>query len=132
MKYELEDYAKTLHDIPLEKVKAMAEEAAEILNADVSVRTSPLGMHIYVDMVLDGKEYTIAPNDMGELITNGQEMANALMKEYNSLERSRAYVRGEIDGTVFENKYKPQGIEEEYNPAMFEKEEPEEEEDRSY
>ena len=136
--YSLKDYAKPLHKMTEEGLKELAAEAKVILNDrndgmsyDIDVRSSLRGGHIYADIKTDtGKEATIEPPMMGKEIKTAEDLADALLTELASRERSLAFVRGDIDGTVFENKWKPAGVEEKYNPYL-EPSYPEEEEDRS-
>ena len=109
--HDLSEMAKPLHNLTAEQIRAMAKDAGEILGTDLPVRVSERGTRVCVDYKKDGREVTLFPAEMGEAITNGRELADALVKEWNSRERSRAYVRGEIDGSEFEGKHQPPQME---------------------
>lgn len=101
--FELKQYAKPLHEYTEEQMKLWAEAIVNDSMADrCEVRTSELGTHIYVDFEINGKEITIEPTMMGEEIKDRDELYAALKKEWDSRERSRAYVRGEVDSKEFE------------------------------
>ncbi len=89
-----------------------ADEAAEILSAKVTVRESGQGTRLFVDVEKDGHTATIVPGEMKKEITDANDLADALETELGSRERSRAYVRGEVEAEEFDG-YTPPEIEEE-------------------
>ncbi len=121
--YSLKDYAKPTHKYELDQVKEWAKEAEELMNADgnsykTDVRISQRQTHIYVDVTKNNDlNTTIEPTMMGEKISSAKELAEALYREIASREKSLGYIRGEVDGSVFENKFQPH-VEESYNPTI--------------
>ncbi len=101
--FEMDQYAKPLHSYDVEQLKSWAEAIVIDGMADrCEVRTSELGTHIYVDFEINGHEITIEPSMMGEEIRDRGELYAALKIEWDNRECSRAYVRGEVDSSVFE------------------------------
>lgn len=122
--FELKDFAKPLHDYTDETLQQWAKEAAEILNAKqdgctykTSFCTSERGSRafIYVQQKEENgaiHEASIVPGEMGKEFAGGEDIAEALQTELANRERSRAYVRGEVDRKEFEDKYAPEEISE--------------------
>ncbi len=101
--FEMDQYAKPLHSYDAEQFKSWAEAIVNDGMADrCEVRTSELGTHIYVDFEINGHEVTIEPSIMGCEIKDRDAFYEALKTEWDSRERSRAYVRGEVDSSIFE------------------------------
>ncbi len=105
--YDLSEMAKPLHDLTADQIREMAKDAGEILGTDLPVRVSERGTRVCVDYKKDGREVTLFPAEIGNEIQTGQQLADALAAEWDSRERSRDYVAGKIDGSVFEGKYIP-------------------------
>ncbi len=123
--YDLKDYTKPLHEVDEDQMRRWAAKAEELLNAEGSgnykldVRVSQRGTHIYVDAKKNNfSDVTIEPAMMGKEIKSCEDVVNAIKEEFISRERSQAYVRGEITGEVFADKYRPEGLEEEYHPTI--------------
>ena len=55
---------------------------------------------------------------MGDKVDTPELMANALLREIASREKSLGFIRGDFDGSVFENKFQPH-VEETYNPTVY-------------
>lgn len=109
--FELKDFAEPLHHYSEEQLRFWAEEISKNESVEkCDVRVSERGTHIYVDYTLGGREISLEPAAMGEEFKNADELQNALQREWDSRERSRAYVRGEIEGSEFEGKYTPPEI----------------------
>lgn len=135
-------YAKTMHGYPLEEMKQWAKEAQENLNASgtdsyaVSVSQSERKTRMFVEATrtsADGKGFavSIVPAETGKAVENAKDLADMILAEFASRDRSRGYVKGEVDGSVFEGKYIPP---EAMDVTMFElkaNEMEEEEEDRA-
>ncbi len=127
MIFESKDYARPLHEMKEEQVLAWAKEAEAQLNKEkgekeppyeLSVRSTRLKIHIYVDIKQGNRESTITPTMMGEEITSAEELKAALLRELASRERSQDYIDGKIGGEVFEG-YQPEGLEENEYPAFL-------------
>lgn len=138
--YSLKDYAKPIHKMSEEQAVELAGKAEDLLNKagdghiyKTNVRISERQSRVYVDVRKDNNlEVTIEPTMMGDKVDTPELMANALLREIASREKSLGFIRGDFDGSVFENKFQPQGLEETYHPTLVD---PgaveEEEEDRS-
>ena len=105
--HDLSEMAKPLHNLTAEQIRAMAKDAGEILGTDLPVRVSERGTRVCVDYKKDGRKVTLFPAEIGNEIKTGQQLADALTAEWNSRQRSRDYVAGKVDGSVFEGKYIP-------------------------
>ena len=121
MKYQTENFAKPLQEVNEDHLRKWAQEIEELLNRNnekyfykwaISVDKSELGTRTVVNIdrttISSGhiEHFALVPQEMGKPIRDMEDLLYAINDEILSRERSKSYVKGDIDGKVFEGKYR--------------------------
>lgn len=121
MKYDLDAYARPLQEVNDDHLRKWAQKVEDLLNGaanpflkwEIKVEKSELGTRTIVDItrtsINSGRvdNYALVPQEMGKPIRDEEDLLDAINAEVLSRDRSKAYVKGNVEAKVFENRYHP-------------------------